>query len=115
MAKVLIAPRRYVQGRDVLKEAGSLIGALGKKAMVLWDARVKGVVGEVLLASLKDAKIEVVDVDLPARASIGDLVRFSFRLQSTAAAVQPLLIDYVVHFVKLESCSSTPRTSCDSP
>ena len=63
MNKVLIAPRRYVQGPDTLKEAGSLISALGKKTMILWDATVKGIVGETLLASMKEAGLEVVDLD----------------------------------------------------
>jgi len=62
MNKVLIAPRKYVQGRNVLQEAGGLIGALGQKVMVLWDAKVKGIVGPALLGSLEQAKIKVVDV-----------------------------------------------------
>ncbi len=41
MNKVLIAPRKYVQGKDVLKDAGSLISPIGRKVMVLWDAKVK--------------------------------------------------------------------------
>ncbi len=53
MNKVLIAPRKYVQGRNVLQQAGSLIGLLGKKPMLLWDANVKGIVGETLINSLK--------------------------------------------------------------
>ena len=44
--------------------------------------------------------IEVVDVQMPDTASIGDTLRFSFGLQSTSATPQPLLVDYVVHFVK---------------
>ena len=53
MNKVFIAPRRYVQGRNVLKETGVLVGALGKRVLTLWDGQVKGIVGETLLASLK--------------------------------------------------------------
>lgn len=63
MNKVFIAPGRYVQGRNVLSEAGELVGALGKRVMVLWDAQVKGIVGEILLLSLKAAGLEVEDVD----------------------------------------------------
>jgi glycerol dehydrogenase len=63
MNKVLIAPRRYVQGPDTLKQAGSLIIALGKKPAILWDKKVKGIVGETLLASLKQAGLDVVDMD----------------------------------------------------
>jgi len=69
MKTILIAPRKYVQGRGVLEEAGSYVGILGKKAMVLWDSVVKGVVGDTLLASLRGAGIEVVDVDFRGESS----------------------------------------------
>jgi len=62
MNKVFIAPRRYVQGSGALKEAGSLVSKLGSRVMTLWDAQVKGVVGETLLASLADAGLAVEDV-----------------------------------------------------
>ncbi len=62
MHKVFIAPRRYVQGRNVLREAGTLLGALGKRVLVLWDGQVKGIVGETLLASLQAAGLSVEDV-----------------------------------------------------
>jgi hypothetical protein len=41
MNKILIAPRKYVQGKNVMKDAGSLISPIGRKVMVLWDAKVK--------------------------------------------------------------------------
>jgi glycerol dehydrogenase len=75
MNKVFIAPRRYVQGPDSLKEAGSLIGAIGKKALILWDSTVKGIVGETLIASLKDAGIEIVDVDFNGDSTRGEADR----------------------------------------
>jgi glycerol dehydrogenase len=62
MNKVFIAPGRYVQGRNALNEAGVLVGALGKRVMTLWDAQVKGIVGETLLASLQGAGLSVEDV-----------------------------------------------------
>ena len=39
-----------------------LVGALGKRVMTLWDAQVKGIVGETLLASLQGAGLSVEDV-----------------------------------------------------
>jgi len=69
MKTILIAPRKYVQGRGVLKEAGTYVGILGKKAMVLWDSVVKGIVGDTLLASLGRAGVEVVDVDFQGESS----------------------------------------------
>ncbi len=62
MNKVFIAPGRYVQGKGVLSQSGELVGALGKHVMVLWDAQVKGIVGETLLGSLKAAALKVEDV-----------------------------------------------------
>ncbi|HUU09300.1 MAG TPA: glycerol dehydrogenase [Phycisphaerae bacterium] len=63
MTAILIAPRKYVQGRNVLSEAGQHIGKLGRKPLVLWDARVKKIVGPRVLASLQTAGLEVVDVE----------------------------------------------------
>lgn len=62
MKSVLIAPRKYVQGRGVLGELGEFLKPLGKKALVLWDECVKGIVGETVAKSLADAGIELVDV-----------------------------------------------------
>jgi glycerol dehydrogenase len=63
MKAVLIAPRKYVQGRNMIQEAGELIRLLGSRPLVLWDAKVKGIVGAALLASLKAAGLDVVDVE----------------------------------------------------
>ena len=62
MNAVLIAPRKYVQGRRVLGQIGTYLAALGKKPLILWDAKVKGIVGKTVLASLKEAGLEAVDV-----------------------------------------------------
>jgi glycerol dehydrogenase len=75
MKKVMIAPRKYVQGINVLKEAGSLISPIGKKVMVLWDSRVKAIVGEMLLSSLKGAGVAVVDVDFKGDSTRAEAAR----------------------------------------
>jgi len=62
MEKILIAPRKYVQGPNLLKKAGAFLSVLGKRALVLWDSRVKSIVGDIVLSSLKDASLEAVDV-----------------------------------------------------
>ncbi len=62
MKSVLIAPRKYVQGRGVLGELGEYLKPMGKKALVLWDECVKGIVGDTVAASLAAAGIELVDV-----------------------------------------------------
>jgi len=60
---ILIAPRKYVQGRNALADAGKYLKILGKRPLVLWDATVKGIVGETLLGSLAEEGIEPIDVD----------------------------------------------------
>ncbi len=62
MKAVLIAPRKYVQGRGVLKEIGTYLSLLGKRPLLLWDACVKGLVGDMVLASVRQAGLEPVEV-----------------------------------------------------
>lgn len=75
MKTVLIAPRKYVQGRGVLGEAGSLISELGTKPLVLWDATVKGILGESLLANLREAGLEPIDVDFQGESTRAEVDR----------------------------------------
>ena len=75
MYATLIAPRKYVQGRNVLAEAGPHISKLGKRPLVLWDARVKAVVGERMLASLKSAGLEVIDVEFRGDSTKAEAAR----------------------------------------
>ncbi len=63
MKKVLIAPRRYVQGPGVLNEIGEYVAMLGSRPLVLWDACVKSIVGATVLGSFEKAGTKVVDVD----------------------------------------------------
>ncbi len=62
MKTILIAPRKYVQGRRVLSELGDYLKILGKKALVVWDDVVKGLVGQTVLESIQAAGLEMVDV-----------------------------------------------------
>lgn len=75
MANVFIAPRRYVQGKGVLAEAGSLIEALGKKPLLLWDSRVKAAVGPALLASIREAGLEPVEVPFGGQSTHAEVKR----------------------------------------
>lgn len=62
MKAVLIAPRKYVQGPGVLAEAGELISPIGTRPLVLWDKKVKSIVGKTLLAGLKAAGLKATEV-----------------------------------------------------
>jgi glycerol dehydrogenase len=89
MKNILIAPRKYVQGRGVIKEIGGYLRLLGKKPLVLWDARVKGIVGDRVLASLREAGLAAVDVDFrgdSTRAEVARVVQIA-REKGTDVAV----------------------------
>ena len=87
MNKVFIAPRRYVQGRNVLLEAGGLVGALGKRVLTLWDSQVKTIVGETLLASLKAAGLEVEDAAFAGDSTKAEAARVVRLIQAHKADV----------------------------
>ncbi len=77
MKTVLIAPRKYVQGKGVLKETGDYVAILGKKPLVLWDACVKEIVGETMLSSLKAAGLDVIDIDFNGEATKEEAARIA--------------------------------------
>jgi glycerol dehydrogenase len=77
MERILIAPRKYVQGRDALKKAGTYLAILGKKVLVLWDSRVKGIVGDRVLASLKGASLEAIDVQFQGECTRPEAARIA--------------------------------------
>ena len=75
MKKVLIAPRKYVQGRGVLGELGEYLKLLGKKPLVLWDPVVKQLVGSTVRQSLQRASLELVEVDFAGEATAAERSR----------------------------------------
>jgi glycerol dehydrogenase len=87
MKAVLIAPRKYVQGRGVLAEAGTYVRLLGHKPLVLWDACVKQLVGDKLLTSLKEAGLEAVEVLFEGQSSKAEAARITEIARQAAADV----------------------------
>ena len=75
MKKTLLAPRRYVQGPDILAELGGLLQPLGNKALVLWDGPLKGLVGETVRQSLRKASIAFFEVDFQGEATLAERKR----------------------------------------
>jgi glycerol dehydrogenase len=69
MKSVLIAPRKYVQGRGVLGELGTYLKILGQKPLVFWDPRVKGIVGRTVAASVQAAGLELIEVEFQGEAT----------------------------------------------
>ena len=62
MKSVLIAPGKYIQGRDVLREIGPELAKLGRKPLILWDDCVKTLIGQTVSDSLRAAGVEWIDV-----------------------------------------------------
>ena len=75
MKKTLLAPRRYVQGPDVLAELGTLLKPLGAKALILWDGPLKGLVGDTVRQSLQNAGIPFLEVDFQGEATLTERKR----------------------------------------
>ena len=75
MKKTLICPRRYVQGPGVLAEIGEMLKPLGKKALLLWDGPLKGLVGSTVRESLQKAGISFLDVDFQGEATLAERKR----------------------------------------
>lgn len=75
MHSVLIAPRKYVQGRGALGDLGGYLKILGQKALVLWDAPVKAIVAQTVQTSLQEAGLEMIGVDFQGEATAGERAR----------------------------------------
>ncbi len=87
MKAVLIAPRKYVQGRGVLAEAGAYVRLLGQRPLVLWDACVKQLVGSTVLASLKEAGLEAVEVMFGGESTKAEVARIAQIVRQAGADV----------------------------
>ena len=60
VAQVLVAPKKYVQGRGVMASLGVYVGELGKDALVICDDQVWSLVGETVERSLADSEVRLV-------------------------------------------------------
>jgi glycerol dehydrogenase len=87
MHSVFIAPRKYVQGRNALAEAGKYFKILGNKPLVLWDATVKSIVGTTLLESLTGEGLEAVDVDFQGDCTRKEVDRVAGIINETRADI----------------------------
>ena len=87
MKTVLISPRKYVQGRGVLKEAGHYLGALGKRPLLLWDACVRNIVGQTILDSLKAANLEPIEAEFRGESTRAEAARVAELIRQGGADV----------------------------
>jgi glycerol dehydrogenase len=87
MKAVLIAPRKYVQGRGVLKEIGTYLAMLGKRPMLVWDRCVKDLVGATILESIQKAGLEPIDVAFQGESSKAEAQRVTEIAKQSGADV----------------------------
>lgn len=58
--QVLIAPKKYVQGRGVMSSLGTYVAELGQDALVICDEQVWSLVGEAVERSLQESQVRLV-------------------------------------------------------
>lgn len=87
MKKVLIAPRKYIQGRGVLGELGDYLKLLGDRPLVLWDQPVREIVGKTVEESLARAGMEMTAVEFQGETTANERARVAAILQETGANV----------------------------
>jgi len=75
MNAVFIAPRKYVQGRGALREAGTYLKMLGKRPLLLWDQCVRNIVGDTMRASIRQAGLEAIEVEFGGEATQAERAR----------------------------------------
>lgn len=87
MKSALIAPRKYIQGRGILKETGKYVAMLGRRPLLLWDPMVKNLVGGTMLASLKEAGLEPIDVEFGGESTKAEANRIAQIVRDEGADV----------------------------
>ncbi len=75
MKKVLIAPRKYIQGRGVLGQLGEYLKPLGSCGLVLWDPVVGEIVGDTVRSSFDAAGMKLIDVQFQGEATADERAR----------------------------------------
>jgi glycerol dehydrogenase len=60
-AAQLIAPRKYVQGRDLISSLGKYVAELGKDALVIADESVWRLIREQIEQSFADAGVRLIE------------------------------------------------------
>ncbi|SFQ01958.1 glycerol dehydrogenase [Salibacterium halotolerans] len=83
--KVFISPNQYVQGVDVVDEAGTYAKDMGSKALVIADEFVWDLAGNRVVDSLKQENIESVGTTFNGEASTGEINRIIEEAKSEGA------------------------------
>lgn len=75
VAQALIAPRKYVQGRDLLSSIGRYVSELGSEALVIADDRVWGLLGEGVVRSFEQAGVRLTEETFGGECSKREIER----------------------------------------
>ena len=75
MAKVIIAPGKYVQGAGEMANLGAYVAKLGKKALIVVSPSGRKRNAEVIEASFKTADVEIVYEDFNGECSRNEIAR----------------------------------------
>ncbi len=73
MIRAAIFPGRYVQGPGALAQAGHFTAPLGKRALIVWDKVVEGIISERLFAGLKESGVEPIPFVFSGECSASQL------------------------------------------
>ncbi len=73
MLKVLVAPRRYVQGAGALAELGKYVAPLGKRALVAMGPTVSGLFAEPVEKALQEHNIEMIPFEFSGECDRGQI------------------------------------------
>ncbi len=87
MHSVLIGPRKYVQGRGALADAGMYLKVLGKRPVLLWDETVRGIIGATVLESLERAQMEPVEVEFGGECTKREVARIVKIIKDSGADI----------------------------
>jgi glycerol dehydrogenase len=110
MKMVLIAPRKYVQGRGVMAEIGSYLNLLGKKPILLWDDVVKDLIGQTVLSSTEAAGLSPLDVAFGGEATHAEAERVAaFAREQGADTIVGLGGGKVIDIAKAVAVSANLR------
>jgi glycerol dehydrogenase len=75
MERILISPRKYVQGRGVIEKIGDYVKPLGSNLLVIADEFVWGLVGDRVTKSIQNQKLDVTRVDFKGESSDKEISR----------------------------------------
>ena len=85
--RVFGAPRKYIQGPDVLDQAGQLLSPLGKRFFILGDEFVISLIGDRIGQSLTDAKKTVIIEKFGGECCYSEILRLKTVAQKYDADV----------------------------